>query len=369
MTVSGAQLALEHRGSAVPNDFVGINGYELTSDWSVNSGCGYGGWTTQSLAAFFSALRPGALVRTWFFQARADRQGQRDWTALDRVVTLAARHRVRLIAVLGNQNGQCEDGSWKDIAWYEGGYRQAVGDRESFAGWVHDAVARYAPSRTVALWEPVNEPNPLNCAPGADCYSQGACPNEGAVSRTFTAFFTAVGGMIHQEAPTALVADGSIGTADCGTANDADYRQVIASPGLDVTDYHDYSPIATTLPSDLRRRINDARVLGKASMIDEAGVSGCDSAQVRAEAFRRKMTAAFAVGITAYLPWYYGGDEGRPDCNTPIDTDSPTWALLQNMTWVPPRPPVGTPHHERLNLSTGLRSTPAMGSHNGRSGP
>ncbi len=343
VSILRAQLALKRGDAAVPTDLVGINGYELTSDWAVNSGCGYGAWTTQSLDAFFGALRPGALVRTWFFQSRADRQGQRDWTGLDRVVDLAARHGAHLIAVLGNQNGQCDDGSWKDTAWYQAGYGQATGGQASYAGWVHDAVARYAPSHAVAMWEPINEPNPIDCRAGANCYSEGTCPDELAVSQTLTTFFTTVGGMIRAADPSALVADGAIGTGDCGTANDADYRRVIASPGLDVTDYHDYSPIDTTLPSDLRRRVADASQLGKASMIDEAGVSGCGSGEARAAAFRRKMTAAFAVGITAYLPWYYGGDNGHPDCDSPIDVDSPTWVLLHDGSWIPSRPPGGTP--------------------------
>lgn len=209
-------------------------------------------------------------------------------------------------------------------------------------------MARYASSKAVAVWEPINEPDPLDCGANLNCYSQGTCPNEDAVHRIFTDFFTSVGGMIHRLDPGSLVADGSVGSGDCGTATDGHYRSFLASPGIDVADYHDYSPITTTLPGDLARRVDAARSLGKPSIIAEAGVSGCRSGDDRADIFRRKMTAAFALGVTAYLPWYAGGDQGHPTCDTPIDTDSPTWGLLRDASWRPPQPDRATPAHELL---------------------
>ena len=335
LLVRGGGLAVEVGGHARQAVLTGINAYQLTSDWSVNYGCGYGGWTDGTLDAFFAGLRPGSLIRTWFFQSMATTGGQRNWAALDRVVSDATRHGVRIIAVLGNGNGACDDDRWKDASWYGGGYESAAGGLTSYGAWVRAVVDRYSRSRAVSVWEPVNEPNPVDCPSDQGCASTGLCPSQAHATTALNSFFTAMGDEIHRRAPGSLVADGSLGSGNCGTKTVAAYRAAIDTQGLDIVTYHDYSGASTKLPSDLPARLRAASGLGKATIIEESGITGCGTGHERASDYAKKITAAFAAGASAYLPWWYGDNSDPTTCDGPIDHRSATWQMLQSRAWLP----------------------------------
>jgi hypothetical protein len=338
VVVDDGQLALETGTTVQPYDFTGINAYQLASDWNVNYGCGWGGWTSSSLDAFFSQLQPNELVRMWAFQYLATNRytGQRDWTALDQVIAAADEYHAHLILTLGNQDGTCDDSHWKDPAWYAGGYNDvynAYGSTpESYAGWVHDVVSRYAGNPAIAMWEPINEPQAAACSieatgNGPSCWGNLSCPDEQATTQTLVTFFDTIGGEIHALDPGTLVSDGSLGGGECGVVNNSDFSTVIGSPGIDVVGYHDYSGLVA-LPSDLSQRVQDAQSLGKPTMIGEAGIFGCSSAAQQASMFQQKITAAWATGVSAYLPWRFDNDNGNPTCSDVIDFDSPSMAVI-----------------------------------------
>jgi hypothetical protein len=127
----GTQLYLD--GS--PWRFTGVDAYELATAWGINAGCGPM-VTDAQMDDLFASLRPRSAVRFWAFQGLATNSTtkQRDWRPIDRVVRAAARHGQKLIMVLSGQGGGCDDGHWKDVAWYRGGYNRAFdGDGKSIA--------------------------------------------------------------------------------------------------------------------------------------------------------------------------------------------------------------------------------------------
>jgi len=307
--VSGRQLELD--GTAVP--FVGVNAPEAASSDATGSWfCG----APIDVAALFASLAPHALVRVWFTQqAATDRNGERRWDGLDRVVHAAeaSPQQPKLVVSLGTQSGDCDDGAWHGSAWYAGGWRHdhPAGLPETYERYVLDVVSRYAVSPAVAIWEPVNEPEASDCLAGyagGGCYGHGTCPaNAPSVLR---AFLDTVGAEIHLVGPRQLVGTGALGGGQCGWAGPMD-RLADSSPWVDVLSFHDYD--ATVLPSLLEYRLVEGTALDKPLLVGEAGVAtggnGCAGSDDRAAALRRKRAAALAAGAAGYLYWDY--DQGR----------------------------------------------------------
>jgi hypothetical protein len=122
----GGRLLLDGR----PYRFVGVNAYELATEWGVNAGCG-AMLSDDQLNAFFAALRPNSLVRIWVLQgsmATNFNSHQLDWGPLDRVFNAAANHGQRLIASLAGIGGVCDNMHWQDPSWFNGGYMSVFND-------------------------------------------------------------------------------------------------------------------------------------------------------------------------------------------------------------------------------------------------
>lgn len=329
------------RGSFVQDGRVvqptGLNAFGATTWYSTNWGCGS---PVTDLDMMFSRLRPHSLVRTWAFQALGwnNKQApqQQDFFALDRVVQAAERNSQQLVLVLSDQAGTCDDGHWHGSDWYGGDYRQphpddgrGLGDR-SFQRWVIDVVTRYRDSPAVALWEPVNEPQAADCqgATGGGCDAAHlVCPVVATAS--LRQFYDQVGGLIHRLAPGALVGLGAQGGGECGLAADG-YRQVLASPGIDVASYHDYGAQEVALPSGLQDRLAQARDAGKPLLVGEVGLtagSGCRSLPQRAHLAVAKARAALRSGAGGWLPWWYSEQPGP--CGDDFGPSDPMIPALQ----------------------------------------
>jgi mannan endo-1,4-beta-mannosidase len=292
---------------------VGLNAYELATEWGSNSGCG-AMLDDTSLNHFFAGLPRGGMVRVWGFQgsmAINPSTGAREWGPLDRVISAAGRHGQLLVISLTDQAGTCDDGHWKDAAWYLGGYRAAPQGSVStpYWDWLHEIVRRYRTSRTVAMWEPVNEPEAAGCAPTVSAGACGSAPRcrAGAAGDALRSFFDTVGAEIRRIDPNHLVESGSLGGPQCGwTATKG--RRIAASPGIDVTSYHDYES-TEALPRDLRARLREATRIRKPLLVGELGiragasVAGCSSSGRRAAVVRSKVDAMLAAGAAGVLVW------------------------------------------------------------------
>ncbi len=308
-----------------PYLFLGVDAFGIGTEWGINAGCG-GEESDAQLDQLFSSLAPNSLVRFWAFQgtlAINATTDQLDWAPLDRVFAAAQAYHQRLIVALTDQAGTCDNGHWKDPAWYEGGFAQVYNDPSDSAGtgltplsywtYVQDIVNRYKDSPALGMWEPVNEAEASTCPPQDEpknCGGHQTCPDEAAAAAALRHFFDVVGGEIHALDPNHLVESGLLGGGQCGTEL-GDFESVSASPGLDVLSYHDYEP-ETLMGGDgwnsIAVRIAQAAALGKPIIAGEMGIvggttSGCTSPQSRASQIQAKIDAQLQAGSSGALIW------------------------------------------------------------------
>ena len=312
VSVSAGRLLL----NGTPTVFHGVNAYNATTYWSVNNGCGT---QVNDLDSLFNSVPTGSLVRTWAYQALGYNNKTThaiDFTAIDRVVTAARAHGDYLIFTMSDQSGRCDDGHWHDQAWYDGGYNGTYNDNQlglslsmSYLNWVKAVVTRYGSNPTVAIYEPVNEPEGSNCASGytgAACYGHTTCPVGATTS--LRSFFDTVGATITSIDPRAIVSTGTLGGNQCGVTGTG-FSTINASPSVEVATYHDYGAATVALPTDLSTRAAQASALGKVFLVEEAGIKastsgvGCVTLADRSTQILAKMAAAKTVGSDGYLPW------------------------------------------------------------------
>lgn len=340
VSANGTELSL----NGERYQFTGVNAFNLATLPGSNAGCG--GYV-ENLDSFLSNLRPNSTVRLWAFQGtmatNVDTK-QINWAGLDRVVNAAQKNNIKLIFVLSEQAGACDDGHWKDRSWYEGGYKQSFNDFGNgltplpYLEYVKLIVARYKDSSAVAMWEPVNEATPAEClnAKGDDCWAELSCPDEAAAAQALRTFYDTVGGAIKSIDPNHLVSSGMIGDGQCGTVWE-DYQYVHASDGIDVASYHDYSHVDEPLPGDewngMQKRLEQMKLLNKPLIVGEIGMlasangTGCMTYTTRRDKMKAKMDAQFAAGIAGYIPWSFTAGQSSV-CNYDIVGGDPLLTLL-----------------------------------------
>jgi hypothetical protein len=300
--------------------FTGFNAYHLAGLQGVNTGCG---GSSENIEQFFSALEPGSVIRLWAFQksmATNALSQELDWRGIDRVVNTAQLHNIRLILVLGDQSGTCDDGQWKDLAWYNSGYTQSaknVSKNKSplpYLEYVKAIVTRYKDSEAIAMWEPINEPEVSECksAQGSECYNKQSCPDEAQAAKSLRTFFDTVGKTIKNIDKNHLVSSGVIGDGQCGASYE-DYKYVHQSSGIDVASFHDYNRDNQPLPGDewngLKKRLEQMQSIGKPLIVGEVGMKAannsdkCINLVQRRDKLKNKMDAQFTAGIAGFLPW------------------------------------------------------------------
>ena len=311
---------------------IGLNAYSLGTDWNVNVGCG----PQVDLDAYFSRLPARSLTRVAVVSAMAVNKttGELDFTALDAVFDAAARHDQLLIPVLASQDGQCENGDFKDYRWYAGGWRSDTPPAAPmpFAQWLDTAVRRWADSPAVAGWSPIGEPTPSVCQGGTCDWRTTTCPADAAA--VLRAFYDATGARIRQLDPGAVVWDGRLGGDQCGSDDD-DYRSVSTSPGIDVLEFHDYTG-GGGLPGHeadgLPRRIDQARAVGKPLVVAEIGMPAglSRSPDGRRDALAQIIGKQRAAGTAGALLWAFMPEPRRADCTLDVGPADPLLRLVGN---------------------------------------
>lgn len=324
--VSGSTLTLDGK----PWWPIGINAYQLGTNWSINAGCG----AQVDLDEYFSRLQPHSLTR---FDAYSSfvvnkRTGELDFTALDAVVRAAERHGQLLIAVLSSNEGSCEGGSFKDYSWYAGGWRSATphGSPMTFAAWLDAAVKRWGGSPALAGWTAVGEPEPSDCTDSQCDWTRRYChPDSAAVLR---AFYDVTGARIHALDPGSTIFSGHAGGGQCGSAGDA-FEYVSASPGVDVLEYHFYES-KDYLPGNrydgLARRALQARELNKPLLITEIGMEAgsCGSTDQRERVLRSAFTEMRKQGAAGAMFWSFVPDPRPRECTLDIGPTDPLMRLV-----------------------------------------
>ncbi len=362
-----------------PYTFTGINAYSIASLNGINAGCG---GQIDDLDVLFSTLRPNSIVRFWGWQGSMVTNVKTklpDWTGIDRVISTAAKYNQRVIISLSDQAGTCDDGRWKDMAWYNGGFKQVYNPTGltplSYWDFVQLIVTRYKDSPTIAMWELVNEPESANCMPGYNgtgCYGHQSCPDSSAAAKSLRYFFDTVGGKIKELDPNHLVESGVIGTGQCG-ADNWNYQYIHESPGIDIASYHDYGDHDSPMPGDqwngLQIRLNQMQKIQKPLIIGEAGMLAQDNSTVcmnfaaRRDKIEAKMNKQFRAGVVGYIPWSWASDNAGV-CNYDIPPTDPLVKLLHDVPLreVTPLPtptgkPTATPTIIPLPISPSVSST------------
>ncbi len=332
---SGGHLVLDGQ----PYRFLGVNAYELATDWGANAGCGAMVGEEQ-LNAFFASLRPNSLVRIWAFQgsmATNVKTHQLDWGPLDRVFTAAAAHGQRLIVSLTDQGGTCDNDHWQDLSWYDGGFMDVVNAPSNTDGkgltplsywdYLQAIVTHFRSSPALGMWEPISEPEASTCPSQYEpraCAGHQTCPNESVAARALRHFFDVIGAEIHALDPAHLVEDGMIGGGQCGTAG-PDYEYVSGSPGIDVLSYHDYYPGPALIGGDqwngLAVRFQQAAALDKPIIAGEMGMEagpspGCTALWRRTNVDTARIQAQMAAGSSGVLLW-----DWEPEMTSPCSFD------------------------------------------------
>ncbi|GAB3233189.1 hypothetical protein GCM10027535_41880 [Mycolicibacterium hippocampi] len=309
---------------------VGVNAYQLGTDWQINAGCG----AEVDLEQYFGALPPNTLTRVNAYSSFVvdKRTGQLDFGRLDAVFETAARHHQLLNAVLTSSEGACENGDFKGAAWFAGGWRTDVltGDPMSFAAWIDTAVRRWGDSPAAAAWTAVGEPEPSNCG-SVDCHwAARECPADAAV--VLRGFVDDVGARIRGLQPDAVLWGGRAGGGQCGSAGD-DYALVGASPGVDVLEYHDYE-VGHELPGDpnsgLARRLQQARELDKPLVVAELGVNAgsCMPLRQRYDLVSRVVPELRRAGAAGVQFWAFVPDPRAGECTYDIGADDPLMTMV-----------------------------------------
>jgi len=330
--------------------FVGVNAYELATDWGVNAGCG-AMLSDDQLNAFFASLRPNSLVRISAFQGSMAidvKTHQIDWGPLDRVFAAAEAHGQRLIVVLAGQGGVCDNMHWQDMSWFDGGFMNVFDDPTTTDGrgltplsywdYLRAIVTHYRSSPALGMWEPFGEAEASTCPTQyepLDCSGHQICPDETAAAQALRHFFDVVGGEIHALDPNHVVEDGLLGGGQCGTAG-ADYQYVSASPGIDVLSYHDYYPGPAPMGGDqwngLSVRFRQADALGKPVIGGELGIDGgsgpdCTPISQRSGDVMSRIQAQLAAGSSGVLLWDWVPATTAP-CNFDISPGDPVLVAL-----------------------------------------
>lgn len=321
---------------------LGVNAYQLGTDWSVNAGCG----AQTDLDAYFGSLPPRTLTRFWLFAGQArDRTGALDFGPLDRVFAAARRHDQLLLPVLGNGEGAC-DGGFKQSGWYRGGWRTDTAGSRTFPEWIDTAVRRWRSEPTVAGWSLLNEAEVSDCGDAACTWSARRCPADaGAVLRSFV---TDASALVRRLDPDRLLFAGVAGGGQCGAAGD-DYRALSALPAVDVAEYHHYASDGATFPGSpydgLAVRLRQAAQVGKPLFIGELGMdagSGCAvSREARAGIVERNTARLREAGAAGVLLWSAVPDRRVSGCTMDIGPDDPVWPVVAAAaTRTPPSSPV-----------------------------
>ncbi len=319
---SDGQLSLSGR----PFQAVGFNDYRLTaSDGGYVCDSGYGALSDGQLGDLLDRARAAGatVIRTWFFQSSWDPNGDGsgDWAPFDRVVSAAAERGLRVVPVLANQWGDCENGAAdKDLAFYQSGYREPQQPYAlSYLDYATAVAKHYAGSPAIAYWQLVNEP---------EASSQGNC-DETAAADALSGFATAASEAIRSVDPHHLISLGTIGGGQCGTAG-ADYLK--ASSAVDVCEIHVYdgsdtgtSP-TTPMPEAAAASISACSGAGKPVVAGELGFAadldssgqptGTVSAETlanRAHFLAERVSAMEGAGLDGFMVWQLDSREPLAD--------------------------------------------------------
>lgn len=304
----GVHLVLDGQ----PWRFVGFDDYKLTSQlYSDGFTCGGEHSDAEVDQTLAQMSRMGVtVVRTWFFQSYVAGRG---WAAFDRVLNLAGKYGIRVIPVLANQWGACEEYKqaaqvYRSIAWYQFGYRinREYGVALPYRDYALSVARHYAGDPRIAFWQLMNEAEALD-------FLGGRC-DETQASRALRSFADDMSGALKSVDGAHLVSLGTLGGSQCGTVG-PDF-QFIHGGAVDICEYHDYQATPQL------RGANRCLALGKPTFVGERGFASdvgtrqttAQTLATRASYVKQDIESVFADDrCVGYLLWSWGSESTAYD--------------------------------------------------------
>ncbi len=344
---SGSQLILNGK----PFKFVGFNLFDAAATDFYKCG----GWARYSDSELDSALgymhdQAGVRVlRVWMYQTYT--KSGTDWTGTDKIINLAKKHDIKLIAALEDGPGYCTTGSSGAAKWqyqgdtyYTAGYKSLYGSAaKSYREYAPLVAAHYKNEPTIMAWDLINEP---------DTSAKNAAGKSVLVD-----FVADMGALIKAADPNHLLSYGGQSNGVSG-ATGADYISVNSSPYIDFGEIHNYhyqdsdsnplpgSSDGHTLPNPnssqclVQYQPNNMiacsiaqaiQVVRKPVIIGESGIAASDDAsrQSRAQYFDAKMKASFDNGVSGYLVWQFNKVVDSEQFDVLQSTSDPLIAVMK----------------------------------------
>jgi hypothetical protein len=213
---------------------IGVNFYGAASDPRIYT-CGVAPTNPDTdLDAWFARIHhdTGAtVVRFWAFQSFTN--GGSDFSALDRVLRLAAHNGMKVLPVLEDQYGACSRGGPRTADWYAAGYRYPYGGYPlSYREYVMRVVSRYHDNPTIFAWMLINEAS--------------SARGEVGDPEALLAFTTDMSALVKSLDQHHLVTLGSGGGVWLGVWGSLTRLHALST--IDFIDYHDYGENDAPLP-------------------------------------------------------------------------------------------------------------------------
>jgi mannan endo-1,4-beta-mannosidase len=282
----GSGLVLNGR----PFTFVGFDLYGANSSWTTPWGqCGYNWNDDTNLREALDDQGPlSNTLRAWFFQIFATDNGVRDWSRIDKTLSVIAGTGKKVIVTLADQWNYCE-GPYKGGTWYGGDYATEVLPNEltPYRTWVTEMVTRYRDHGEILMWQLMNEAENADGGSALFDWAQD------------------VSALIKSIDPNHLVNIGTIGTGQPGTGGNA-YSTLYTLPTVDVCEYHDYGngvDYPGTGSDSLGADFSSCAALGKPIFAGESGVTDAGTLANRAALFKAKLAAQLDGGAQGFLIW------------------------------------------------------------------
>lgn len=277
----------------------------------------------EELKAQFKALKDksgATVIRFWAYQPYTD--GGKDWSGIDRVISVAKELRMLVIPVFEDGPGYCtgapeegeNKGNYEGDTYYGDGYKKPYGkNQHSLRDYARMVAAHYKNEPTIAAWMIVNE---------AETKQRNADGKSVLVDMARD-----MARVVKAADPNHMVTLGTQGNGAIG-ASGQDFRDIYSLPEMDYTEVHDWGYYGAddqampgakpdgSLPdadSEECRKRNAkiacsfaiSKALNKPIVVGEVGIKAKTPEAIahRATLLGAKIVAAKDAGAVGYLLW------------------------------------------------------------------
>lgn len=302
--------------------FTGFNMFDAASSerWQCEP---HHALSRAELKAQFKALKEqsgATVIRFWAYQPYTD--GGKDWSGVDRVISVAKELQMLVIPVFEDGPGYCTGadhegqpkGDYQGDTYYGEGYKKPYGKNEhSLRDYARMVASHYKNEPTILAWMIVNEAETKQ--------------RNGEGKSVLVDMARDMARVVKEADPNHLVTLGTQGNGAIG-ASGQDFRDIYSLPEMDYTEVHDWASYGSdneampgakpdgSLPDPNSDQCKDrgakiacsfaiSKELNKPIVVGEVGIKAKTPASVdhRAKLIGAKVVAAKEAGAAGYLLW------------------------------------------------------------------